>query len=83
VPTEYKDQFKGRIAENTTFTLQNFEEEKNEMTMKTTGHKFRLVFSGWIIIDAIDKHEILKQSFNFKEFDEINKEDVKPDVLIG
>jgi len=46
VPTEYKDQFKGRIAENTTFTLQNFEEEKNEMTMKTTGHKFRLVFSG-------------------------------------
>lgn len=82
LPAEFKDQFKGRIAENTTFTLQNFEVEKNEMSIKATDHPFRLVFNGGTSVDNIDKHDIPKPSFNFKDFDEIKKGGVRPDVLI-
>lgn len=82
VPAELKDQFKGRIAENTTFTLQNFDVEKNEMSIKATDHPFRLVFNGGTSVDNIDKHDIPKPSFNFKDFDEIKKGEVRPDVLI-
>ncbi|KEH37977.1 DUF223 domain protein [Medicago truncatula] len=59
LPTEFKDKFKSRIAENATFTLQDFEVEKNDMTIKVTDHQF-----------------------SFKEFDEIKKGIVRPDVLI-
>jgi hypothetical protein len=53
------------------------------MTIKETDHQFRLVFNGGTSIDNIDKHDIPKPSCNFKEFDEIKKGVVRPDVLIG
>lgn len=83
LPNEFKDQFKSRVAENTTFTLQNFDVEKNEMTIKATNQKFRLVFNAATTIDSIDKHDIPKPPFCFKEFDMIKKGVLRPDVLIG
>lgn len=82
LPTKFKDKFKGRIVENTTFTLQNFEVEKNDMTIKATDHQFKLVFNGGTSVDNIDKHDIPKPSFSFKEFDEIKKGVVRSYVLI-
>lgn len=32
---------------------------------------------------SVDKHDIPRPSFSFKEFDEIKKGIVRPDVLIG
>jgi hypothetical protein len=63
--------------------MQNFDVEKNEMTIKATDHQFRLVFNGGTSIDSIEKHDIPKPSFCFKEFDEIKKGVLRPDVLIG
>jgi hypothetical protein len=53
------------------------------MSIKATDHPFRLVFNGGTSVDNIDKHDIPKPSFNFKDFDEIKKGEVRPDVLIG
>jgi len=53
------------------------------MSIKATEHSFRLVFNGGTSVDNIDKHDIPKPSFNFKEFDEIKKGILRPNVQIG
>jgi hypothetical protein len=59
-----KDQFKEALAENTTFTLQNFVVEKNNIPRKCSDHPFKLVFNSGTLIQDMNEHEKLNLKHN-------------------
>jgi hypothetical protein len=78
-----KDQFKEALAENTTFTLQNFVVEKNNIPLKCSDHPFKVVFNSSTLIEDINEHKIEHPGYKFQDFEQIKCGKVRPDVCVG
>ncbi|GAU41821.1 hypothetical protein TSUD_299870 [Trifolium subterraneum] len=81
-PTDYANQYKAELVENNTFTLQNFEIEKNDLTIKYCHHLFKFILNGNTLLQDLNEFEIAKPGFKFVPFDEIKNGKVRKDVLI-
>ncbi|WJX29887.1 hypothetical protein P8452_18484 [Trifolium repens] len=82
VPADLKDQFKEALAENTTFTLQNFVVEKNNIPLKCSDHPFKVVFNSGTLIEDINEHKIEHPGYKFQDFEQIKCGKVRPDVCV-
>ncbi|GAU49600.1 hypothetical protein TSUD_407650 [Trifolium subterraneum] len=81
-PTVYANQYKAELVENNTFILQNFEIEKNDLTIKYCHHPFKFILNGNTLLQDLNEFEIAKPGFKFVPFDEIKNGKVRKDVLI-
>ncbi|WJX53683.1 hypothetical protein P8452_39652 [Trifolium repens] len=82
VPFDLVEHFKEKLAENTSFTLYNFEVEKNNVTLKCSPHPFKLVFNSCTVIDHINGHEIPNSGYKFADFAELKAGKYRPDVVV-
>ncbi|KAK2403228.1 hypothetical protein P8452_09298 [Trifolium repens] len=82
VPTNLKDHFKDALAENTTFTVQNFEVEKNNISLKCSSHPFKLVFNSCTLIQDLNVHKIPMPEYKFTDFADIKQGKARPDVVV-
>ncbi|WJX28421.1 hypothetical protein P8452_17141 [Trifolium repens] len=82
VPADLKDQFKEALAENTTFTLQNFVVETNNIPLKCSAHPFKLVFNSGTLIQDMNEHKIPHPGYKFQDFEQIKSGKVRPDVCV-
>jgi hypothetical protein len=78
-----KDQFQNVLAENTTFSVQNFSVETNNISLKCSAHPFKLVFSSCTLIQDINEYNIPHPGFKFQDFNDIKQGNVRPDVVVG
>jgi hypothetical protein len=78
-----KDRFKDALAENTTFTVQNFEVEKNNISLKCSSHPFKLVFNSCTLIQDLNVHKIPMPEYKFTDFADIKQGKARPDVVVG
>jgi hypothetical protein len=77
------EKFKDMLAENTTFTVENFSVEKNNLTLKCSAHPFKLVFSSATLIQDVNEPKIPHPGFKFADFDDIKQGKLPPDVVVG
>ncbi|KAK2419876.1 replication protein A 70 kDa DNA-binding subunit B [Trifolium repens] len=82
VPADLKDQFQNVLAENTTFSVQNFSVETNNISLKCSAHPFKLVFSSCTLIQDINEYNIPHPGFKFQDFNDIKQGNVRPDVVV-
>ncbi|KAK2394376.1 replication protein A 70 kDa DNA-binding subunit B [Trifolium repens] len=82
VPVDLMDQFKEALAEYTTFTLQNFVVEKNNIPLKCSDHPFKLVFNSGTLIQDMNEHNIPHPGYKFQDFEEIKSGKVRPDLCV-
>jgi hypothetical protein len=78
-----KDKFKDMLAENTTFTVENFYVEKNNLPIKCSAHPFKLVFSSATLIEDVNEPKIPHPGFKFVDFYDIKQGQLPPDVVVG
>jgi hypothetical protein len=83
VPADLKDKFKEALVENTTFTVQNFVVDKNNIALKCSDHPFKLVFNSSTLIEDMNQHIIPHPGYKFQDFDDIKAGKVRPDLCVG
>lgn len=57
----YKAAFDLGLSANNTYTMTNFESQKNDLMFKTTDHKHVLKFIDGTIVSDVNKHTIPKK----------------------
>ncbi|WJX69988.1 hypothetical protein P8452_54147 [Trifolium repens] len=82
VPADLSDKFKDMLAENTTFTVENFSVEKNNLPIKCADHPFKLVFTSATLIEDVNEPKIPHPGFKFIDFYDIKQGKLPPDVVI-
>ncbi|WJX76061.1 hypothetical protein P8452_59523 [Trifolium repens] len=82
VPADLNDKFKEILAENTTFTVENFSVEKNNIPLKCSTHPFKLVFSSATLIEDLNEPKIPHPGFKFSDFHDIKQGQLPPDVVV-
>ncbi|PNY01098.1 hypothetical protein L195_g024386 [Trifolium pratense] len=82
VPTDLHEKCKTQFHVNMTCTIQNFDVEKNNLSVKACEHKFKLIWTGGSFIEDVNEHKIPKPGFKFKDFADIKNGIVRSDLLI-
>ncbi|KAK2424437.1 hypothetical protein QL285_034797 [Trifolium repens] len=82
VPDDLKEKFKDMLAENTTFTVENFSVEKNNIPLKCSTHPFKLVFSSATLIENVNETKIPHPLLVFADFYDIKQGQLPPDVVV-
>jgi hypothetical protein len=72
-PTEIANNFKNEFVENNTFTLENFEIEKNDGSIKVCNHSFKLILNATTLLEDLNQLKIANPGFKFLPFAEIKK----------
>jgi hypothetical protein len=82
IPTGYKAVCDKVLLENTTYTLSNFQVQKNDDAFKASDHKYKLIWTGGTNADNVNVHDIPNPSIKFKPFSEIVSGKWRADLLV-